>query len=128
MARLSGRADFIRIPKSFCLFHSLLSFNKCFVVALRWWFGIGRLKLPADCEKCEMDSWETIYGSYECAAVTHICVRAALSCSKANIAPPPSGGDFSPLLGPERATLSNRYGGKIFFYPRNTVGRRAIHR
>lgn len=59
---ISGWADRPNSARAWCTSTNL---KKTVVVTYREHNQTARLILPADCEKCEMDSWETIYGSYE---------------------------------------------------------------
>lgn len=59
---IGGWADRPNSARAWCASTNL---KKTIVVTYREHRQTARLKLPADCEKCEMDSWETTYGSYE---------------------------------------------------------------
>lgn len=59
---IGGWSDRPNSARAWCASTNL---KKTSVVVCREHDQTARLILPADCEKCEMDSWETIYGSYE---------------------------------------------------------------
>lgn len=59
---IGGWSDRPNSARAWCTSTNL---KKTVVVTYREHNKTARLILPADCEKCEMDSWETIYGSYE---------------------------------------------------------------